>query len=78
MVGHPKYKVGDIVKFKFGDGSKEGVVAIVDRYGTFFDDSDVSYDIMVKEERMLYKHVKETLVDEFVRFSDPNKVWEVM
>lgn len=59
MVGKPKYKCGDIVQFKFNDSIKEGTVAIVDKYGTFEDDSDVSYDILVENENTLYKHLTE-------------------
>ena len=59
MVGKPKYKCGDIVQFKFYDGIKEGVIAIVDKYGTFEDNSDVSYDILVEGENTLYKHFTE-------------------
>lgn len=66
MVGKPKYKFGDIVKVKFGGTEFTGAVAIIDRYGTFFDDSDVSYDILNKEENMLYKHINEKYVVEKV------------
>lgn len=64
MLGKPKYKCGDIVKFKFDNTIKEGVIAIVDKYGTFEDNSDVSYDILVKSENTLYKHFQEPLVVE--------------
>lgn len=72
MRGNPKYTYGDIVKFSFSVRTdkgtekieKEGIVAIVDKYGVFEDDSDVHYDILVPEENMLYKHVKETKVSE--------------
>ena len=68
MVGNPKYKYKDIVKFhvkpdknvEFID--KVGTVYIVDRFGTFENSSDVSYDILVKEENCLYKHISEKLV----------------
>jgi ribosomal protein L21E len=59
MVGYPKYKVGDIVKFKIDDEVKEGAVYIVDKYGTFENCMDVSYDIMVQKENTLYKHISE-------------------
>ena len=70
MVGKPKYDYGDIVKFKYFDNEKEihktGVVYIIDRFGTFFNDSDVSYDIMVKEDNCLYKHITESFVLELL------------
>lgn len=63
MIGKPKYKIGDIVRFDF-DGIKEGVIGIIDPYGTFFDDSDASYDIMNKNENVFYKHIKENYIVE--------------
>lgn len=62
MKGKPKFTYGDEVTFKCGDELKTGSVYIVDKYGTFEDASDVHYDILVKEENMLYKHIKETLI----------------
>ena len=59
MIGKPKFKVGDKVSFSFQEETKHGTVFIVDKYGTFFDKSDVSYDIMVEEENTLYKHINE-------------------
>ena len=63
MLGKPKYKLGDNVKFTvFNDGQKlqkEGYIYIIDPRGTFFDKSDVNYDIMVDEENCLYKHINE-------------------
>lgn len=59
MLGKPKYAEGDIVEFLCDDKIKEGTVYIVDKYGNFFDDSDVSYDIFVEKENILYKHFTE-------------------
>ena len=59
MVGQPKYKYGDKVSFKLDDKVKVGTIYIIDKYGTFFDDSDVSYDVMVEPENCLYKHIRE-------------------
>ena len=49
MIGKPKFKYGDKVKFVLEDKEYIGEVWIIDKYGTFDDDSDVSYDIMVKD-----------------------------
>lgn len=76
MLGKPKYNYGDIVKVKIGDTEFNGVVAIVDRYGTFFDDSDVSYDILNKEENMLYKHCNEKYVVEKVGEIPEEEIWK--
>lgn len=69
MIGKPKYKIDDVVSFKLKDEDREytltGKVYIVDRYGTFFDNSDVSYDIMVDSGDYpmsypcLFKHIRE-------------------
>lgn len=71
MLGKPKYKKGDIVKFDIipfnSDESIEceGYIFIVDKWGIFGYDDDVYYDIMVEDynntgERMLVKHIKES------------------
>lgn len=63
MLGNPKFKYGDKVQFEVDKIKKVGTVEIIDKYGTFYDDSDVSYDIMVQEENpILYKHVNERFV----------------
>ena len=76
MVGQPKYNYGDVVKVKIGDHKFDGVIAIIDRYGTFFDDSDVSYDILNKEENMLYKHINEKYVVEKVGEIPEEEIWK--
>ena len=62
MLGKPKHKVGDTVKFIFGNELKTGIVFVVDKYGTFDNSTDVSYDILVEDENMLYKHIQEKYV----------------
>jgi len=68
MKGHPKYKIGDNVKFTLEDRTYHGNVYIVDEYGTWDDDSDVSYDVMVNDwgdnhdKECLFKHITERLV----------------
>ena len=63
MIGKPKYKANDKVEFELIKNEvHKGVVWTVDKYGTFFDKSDVSYDIYVEEENMLYKHINEKYV----------------
>ena len=73
MKGKPKFKEGQRVKFDFGkEGFFEGNIYIIDKYGTFEDPSDVSYDIMVEPEdskgkfdtQCLFKHVSEKYVEE--------------
>ncbi len=62
MIGKPKYNYKDTVKFEINGETKQGQIYIIDKYGTFFDSSDVCYDIFVKSENMLYKHVNERFV----------------
>lgn len=80
MIGRPKYRYGDVVEFKIktkeGDSSRNGVIAIIDSYGTFFDDSDVSYDILNKDENILYKHVREDYVARKIDEVDPDHIWD--
>lgn len=66
MLGFPKYKRGDIVRFSFGDDVKRGTIEIIDAHGTFEDNSDVSYDIMgiFEGELTLFKHINEQFVIE--------------
>ena len=67
MIGHPKYNYGDKVKFTLDNITYSGTIYIIDRFGTFEDNSDVSYDIMVedwgpKHKECLFKHITEKLV----------------
>lgn len=76
MIGKPKYNCKDIVKFKLQDKEYVGEVWIVDKYGTWDDSSDVSYDILVedafkegdehykpgKDNSCLFKHINESLI----------------
>lgn len=77
MIGKPKYNYGDKVKFVLEDKEYIGEVWIIDKFGTFEDNSDVSYDIMVKDafkvgndhyhpngnNDCLFKHISEKLVE---------------
>ena len=73
MLGKPKYNYGDKVKFKVKHQDNEyelvGKIEIIDKYGTFEDNSDVSYDIMVEEGNFpvgypcLFKHLIEDSVE---------------
>ena len=71
----PLYEYGDWVKFKikmFEDTAEKeytGQVAIVDRYGTFEQNEEPSYDIYVPEENCLFKHFRQSHV-EFVKKGD--------
>lgn len=62
MIGQPKYKEGQVVKFAIAGENKEGIIGVVDAYGTFEDESDVSYDILVSDENCFYKHIREDFI----------------
>ena len=65
MMKEPDYKLWDTVKFNAGYpimDIHEGVVYVVDRYGTFGQSEEPSYDIMVESENCLYKHIRESLI----------------
>ena len=66
MLGHPKFKLQDKVKFTLEGKTYKGDIYIIDPYGTFENDSDVSYDIMVHnwngDKECLFKHIEESLV----------------
>lgn len=65
MIGYPKYKEDDHVGFLI-DGRKEfGYVYIVDEYGTFEQNEEPSYDIVVRNWKgtgtsCLFKHIRES------------------
>ena len=75
MLGKPKYNYGDTVKFKVTYHDKEydltGKIEIIDAFGTWEDNSDVSYDIMVDRNNnpihrrvaCLFKHIREDGVE---------------
>lgn len=77
MLGKPKYNYGDIVMFKLDDEHKTGIVAIIDKYGTFEQNVDVSYDILNKEDNILYKHVMESLVEEKLGEVPKEDIWKI-
>lgn len=65
MIGKPKFKRGDMVKFICDNKEKIGKIDIIDAYGTFLNPGDVSYDILVEKENCLYKHISEKGVEKF-------------
>ena len=64
MIGEPKYAVGDKVKIKVDDNWVDAEIGIVDKYGTFFNPHEVSYDVWFNfgGERILYKHIPEDYI----------------
>ena len=70
MIGHPLYHHGDVVQFKLNRNEGDpivciGTIEIIDKYGTFEQNNEVSYDVMVKNfansgELMFVKHILES------------------
>lgn len=65
----PLYEYGDWVKFKMRMGDEyespklfTGQVAIIDRYGTFEQNDEPSYDIYVEDMNCLFKHIRQSSV----------------
>ena len=82
-LGDPKYTYNDYVAFKFGkydtetgkviNQTKTGCIAIVDKFGTFEQEEEPSYDIFIAEENLLVKHVRQSDVIEKIRDSLPEE-----
>lgn len=64
MIGNPIFTYGDIVKFRIEEEIRTGEIIVVDSYGTMEQSEEVSYDIRNGEERMLYKHIRESYIIE--------------
>ena len=73
MEKQAKYTYGDVVSFEYNGAEKEGVVEIIDVYGTPGRPRRVSYDIFIASENMLYKHVPEKYVLRKVRDAEPEE-----
>lgn len=59
MKGYPLYNIGDTVSFILDETLVVGEIAIIDKFGTFEDNTDVSYDIFNEKDNCLYKHIRE-------------------
>lgn len=64
----PKYKRGDKVRFSVEENEDilEGEIRIIDKYGTFEQNEEPSYDIYRLENNTLYKHVRQSFIIEQV------------
>ena len=64
-LGCPRYLIGDLVKFNIDDETIEGRISIIDAYGTYEQQDEPSYDILVRGKdgtKCLYKHVRESII----------------
>ena len=77
-LGKPKYKAGEEVCFVWGkDKNQEakGRICIIDAYGTWEQQKEVSYDILRSKseepnKRILFKHIKESEIVNIKENSD--------
>lgn len=59
--GKPVFDYGDCVKFSYEGQVIQGVIEIIDGYGTMEQNKEPSYDIkVVGEKNSLYKHIPES------------------
>lgn len=67
VAGKPRFARDDKVVFTMGEEEVEGIVAIVDAWGTFEQNEEPSYDILVERYRdtgepCLLKHIGEQYI----------------
>jgi hypothetical protein len=62
MIGKPKYTYGDQVKISYYGKETVGTIVIVDAYGTFEQNDEPSYDVMIEAENTVWKHVNESWI----------------
>ncbi len=59
-----KYHINDCISFILDEKEYTGTIAIVDKFGTFLDNSQPYYDIyiMYGEEKILVKHIPQSSI----------------
>lgn len=62
------YNIGDKVSFSLDGKEYAGIIAIVDAFGIFFDNSEPYYDIWItlQEQKILVKHVRQSCIKEVI------------
>ena len=62
MIGKPRFKESDRVSFVIENELVEGIIYIVDEYGTFEQSEEPSYDVLAefKGTKCLVKHISES------------------
>lgn len=56
------YDYGDTVFFLLDGKCYIGTIEIIDKFGTFFDNSEPYYDIYIKEHNILAKHMPQSFI----------------
>lgn len=62
IIGRPRYNYKDTVQFSCGDEQYTGTICVVDAWGTFEQNEEPSYDILVSD--CIYKHIRESQISE--------------
>lgn len=62
MVKNVIYDYGEKVFFDLNGETISGTVEIIDRYGTFEQNEEPSYDIYRKSNNTLYKHIRQSSI----------------
>lgn len=60
MIGKPKYRRNQKVWFTVDQKTVKGKISFIDKFGTFDQSDEVSYDIFSVENDTLYKHIPES------------------
>ena len=68
MTKNVLYDYDDKVSFSLDGKEYTGIIAIVDKFGTFFDNSEPYYDIWItlQERKILVKHVQQSAIRKVV------------
>ncbi len=68
MTKNVLYDYDDKVSFSLDGKEYTGIIAIVDKFGTFFDNSEPYYDIWItlQERKILVKHVRQSAIRKVV------------
>lgn len=60
VAGRARYRLGDMVRINWNAVEKIGKICVVDAHGTFVQNEEPSYDILVEEDNCIYKHICES------------------
>lgn len=56
------YNYNDKVSVIIDEKQYTGIIEIIDRFGTFFDNSEPYYDIFIEKDNLLIKHVPQSII----------------
>ena len=56
------YGYNDKVSVIIDEKQYTGIIEIIDRFGTYFDNSEPHYDIFIEKDNLLIKHVPQSII----------------